>query len=63
MIKSEQQRRQISDYLQNLPNPHYENKSMDNLIESLRYKIKPRNKNQKIYKQASSEFFKRLGLW
>lgn len=36
---------------------------MENLIESLRFKTKPKNKNQKLYKNASSEFFKRLGLW
>jgi len=26
---------------------------MDHLIESLRFKIKPRNQNQSIYKKAS----------
>jgi hypothetical protein len=49
-----QQIKSLVEILNSIQNPNYENKSMENLTQSLRYKIKPRNKNQKIYKLASS---------
>jgi hypothetical protein len=36
---------------------------MVNMINSLRFKINSKNKNQKGYKVACSELYKRLGLW